>query len=323
MMRLRWQALSAAYAHCTFTRGITGVSDRQQLLAALKELQARAPSQSDQIEAQGSPSVQVSLHSEDASPQGHHRPGTRQVLVRAFMQRMTALASECNVTELLQEAKEFRTAHYDWDKAEQVIAAAVAHATRRLLKVSRVAHHQVSSHLNYACMLLCMRSTHDTASGTAASPPAHARSHSHQCQLAPPSKSRWAANPRQQHPVRIKHSNQGHVCIGARAHHQLLTSLLLAPAEQHHPPLPGLRSPAQQRAAAAAQPSAAGIRGAARDAGMCCTGRPHRGPGSRPQLLLPRWRHCSASHADDATKHTSGGSLSIALAAADDDGKQI
>lgn len=284
MMRLRWRTLYAAYAHCAFTRGITGVSDRQQLLAALKELQARAPSQAARNEAQGSPSVQVSLHSEDASPEGHHRPGTRQVLVRAFMQRMTALASEGNVMELLQEAKKFRAAHYDWEKAEQVIAAAVAHATRRLLKVSRVAHNKVMSHHSHACPLLCMRNTHDTASGTAASPLAHARSHSHQCQLAPPSKSRRAATPRPRHPVRRTHIMPCHTCTCLQASNSYLTTPRCPhpPAEQHSPPLPGLLAPAQQPAAAAAQASAAGARSAACDASMCCRGRSHRSPGSRP-----------------------------------------
>jgi hypothetical protein len=146
MIRVRWRALSTAYAHCSFTRGITGVSDRQQLLAALKELQARAPLQAAPNEPQGSFAVQSSLQREAAGHVGRHRPGTRQVLVRAFMQQMAALASECNITELLQEGKRFRAAHYDWEKAEQVIAAAVAHATRRLLKVSRAAYDAVISY---------------------------------------------------------------------------------------------------------------------------------------------------------------------------------
>jgi hypothetical protein len=132
--RFRWRSVCAAVAsqHAQ-ARAASGIADRSQLLAALKQLQEQASTEryratEERPRAPAPPAA--------AAPTRHSRPpSARHVQVQVFLHQMNELAAAGDTEGLAGAAQAFLATQRPWQRADQVVAASLSHATRRLLQV--------------------------------------------------------------------------------------------------------------------------------------------------------------------------------------------
>ena len=114
-------------------RSASSIPQRDQLLATLKQLQAREEARQATQDARDAAATIPSLLAPAAK--SARPPTARQVQVQVHLDAVARLAECGDVEGIFDAAAAFRDRNRGWDRADHVLAASVMHSIRRLLKV--------------------------------------------------------------------------------------------------------------------------------------------------------------------------------------------